>query len=221
MSKKLAFRILSKLVEPKGFTVTQCRLVKIKNDLAFVISLECPSGLIYPTVYILPLYVPSQYHYLSYGCRLNYLPNSGVMPLRRDSGPEETEEWIMQVFAVLERFIFPFWDSLSSVSNLRDYFTSHDDISLFQCDRVQKKRLHIYTCIYLQDRDAALHQIDQLLNAAGTVTYFTDSSKAALRSEMISLQTLLQGDPETLDPFIASTVASTMQNCFPKWKSKH
>lgn len=57
---------------------------KIKNDLAFCVYLEQPTGLVYSGFCVMPLYLPAESRYLTYGDRLNAFSPCPVGPLPVD-----------------------------------------------------------------------------------------------------------------------------------------
>ena len=75
---------------------------RIQNDIAYCIQFDMPSSLIYETFFVMPLYIPCEYRYYTYGKRISALP---LLP--RDASDKEIEKWCKALCEELENRVFP------------------------------------------------------------------------------------------------------------------
>ena len=67
-----------------------------------------PSGLVYATFFVMPLYIPAQNRYYTYGNRFHALRRSILLPLSKDASDDELTVWCEQLRKDLGKFVFPF-----------------------------------------------------------------------------------------------------------------
>ena len=125
---------------------------KIKNDLAFCVYLEQPTGLVYSGFCVMPLYLPAESRYLTYGDRLNAFSPCPVGPLPVDG---DAAQWAEQLRFALAEYIFPFFDSIANPQAL-DLFLNEKNKKIrtyFFCPDLDLYRLRLYTKRYLRQWD--------------------------------------------------------------------
>ena len=210
---------------------------KIENDIAFCILFQRPTSFVYVHYYILPLYIPTDYHYLSYGDRLeshsiypvpSYDISDGddtslqMMRKLRDSLPgvmwNEPKkmvftEWMEEVQKCLTEDIFPFFESINSPEKLlcflrKDIYEIRKYIRILS-NEYENARLAAYTCLYMSDLNNASEY------TARAQKYLLDSSHSKLwLDELHVLMEKVGACKEDQDAFLNEAIAHTLEACF-------
>jgi len=133
-----------------GYSRSGRIIYKIKNDLCFCILIEMPTGIVDVEFFILPLYIPTEYIYLSYGNRLGYAERSAPT-LRKTASEEEISAWSSETYQCLKTCILPFFDKIDSPKKLarfvgRPRIIPHKYMS---CSRAHRNYLALCTNAYL------------------------------------------------------------------------
>lgn len=84
-----------------GFAFKKSIFCRIENDMAFCMNLEMPTGMVYSNCFVLPLYVPTEFCYMTYGTRLT------VGAAERDGGAGNAAELAGEWMSILSNDIFP------------------------------------------------------------------------------------------------------------------
>lgn len=75
--------IIFEFMKSRSFKKRGNLYFNIQNDISFCINLEQPTGLLYCTFSVMPLYMPAQVRYFTYGNRLNSFSLHPIPTLKR------------------------------------------------------------------------------------------------------------------------------------------
>lgn len=127
-----------------GFAFKKGIFCRIENDMAFCMNLEMPTGTVYSNCFVLPLYVPTEFCYMTYGTRLT------VGAAERDGDAENAAELADKLMSILSNDIFPCFQTITSPDA---FFTQVSHRALFaphECriSDVFVQRLRLATAFY-------------------------------------------------------------------------
>lgn len=83
-------------MKEKGIAYSKKCYYSVLNDIAFCVQFDAPGGLVYATFFIMPLYIPSQHRYYTYGNRINTLPSSKLPLLSKSASDEEIQNGVLR-----------------------------------------------------------------------------------------------------------------------------
>ena len=199
-----------------GFSSKGSTYYYIKNDIAFCLSFEKLTGLLYSTFYVMPLYIPCEHMYFTYGNRLNELPNSSVEILHESASDQEINVWFDNLLDILEKIILPFFQSISSPLQLLHFVNHHRSVvnTLFFCPKDQLERLRVFTYLYLNDFSNLKPEIKRAYVSLSCADFYTDELKNKWRSELSRIESYLSDSSFCCSKFCAETIEQTMRSCF-------
>lgn len=244
MDKKKIVSAFAPFFKANGYKRKGNLFFKIENNNAFCVLFERPSSFVYVHYHILPLYIPTEFHYLSYGDRLeshsiypvpsyntlaedndflkkmrelqNSLPNnvSWSEPVRMDF-----QEWMLQVQQCLTENIFPFFESINSPEKLlcflrKDVFEIRK-YTPFLGDEYRNSHLAAYTCLSIPDLKSASEYL-----ALARTHLLAESHRhwpETLKmwlDELDVLEQMINAPQATRETFIRETIAHTLEICF-------
>ena len=127
-----------------GFAFKKGIFYRIENDMAFCVNLEMPTGTVYSNCFVLPLYVPTEFCYMTYGTRLT------VGAAERDGGAGNAAGLAGEWMSILSNDIFPCFQTITSPDA---FFTQVSHRALFapyECriSDVFVQRLRMATAFY-------------------------------------------------------------------------
>ena len=172
-----------------GFQRKRNNFFRESEDMIFGVSFENP-GLMYCQFYIIPLWIPTENIYYSYGNRLNNFAK--CPPLCPESSDEQISQWVINTITLLENSIFPFFDTVSTPEKLLDFLQStHKNISKFLCcPQNQIDRLKIYLVLFLGKFEALPIEINRTIKNTLAMDCYTEAVKANFLAELQNLNEL-------------------------------
>ena len=209
---KLASRI-SKFMKSKGFTRRGKLYYRIQDNIAYCICFESPSGKAYTWFFVMPLFIPSEYVYLSYGNRLENLCR--FPSISKDSADEELELWVHYLMHVLEEKVFPYFERIGSASSLLEYIQQE---YLYICEYVctspcNRGKLETYLSFYLGDREAFIKAAEKYRGAIDHSSFFPQLKNKWLE-RLDELERIIMNDPSQIESYCRGSISFTMQHCF-------
>lgn len=111
---------ISPFMQSKGFQLSGTSYFYILNDVAYCLTIDS-GALLYATAYVMPLYIPSEARYYTYGSRSNEWPEKKLPPLRRDSTLEAINVWCDALCHCIEKTILPFYRQIATPKKLIKY----------------------------------------------------------------------------------------------------
>lgn len=149
--KQLALHLSS-----DGFERNGRLFYRIKNDLCFCIHIQMPSDLVHVHFFVMPLYIPSEHIYFTYGRRLCYaVPTSPK--LYKSASDEEIEIWCNETYQILSKEVLPFFHEIDSPKKLSRFLNRPRIIphKFFFCENIHIRILKLYTYAYRHKQIAA------------------------------------------------------------------
>ena len=184
----------------------------IKNNISYRIGFEMPTGLIYVTAYIVPLYIPCECNYLSYGNRLSNLTKFEFPILLKDASSEQIEAWCQLLSNMLDTYILPFFEEIGSPAKLAEYLrhTPHPQKEYLHCPQHQIEQLIVYTYLYLLDVPKAAEALMRYHNSVQE-PLLVDSYRKRLLTEVNCLSGLIRQGGNSIEAYLAETISHTLQ----------
>ena len=207
---------------PMGFHSAGNCYYYIRNDLAFCLSFDQPSGMLYSTFHMIPLYVPCEGRYYTYGNRLNDFPGCPLETLTKTASDQEIDVWVDNLQSALKSFVFPFFQSVDTPEQLLRFING--DIAavrpFFHCPPDQLDRLRVFTCLRLNDYDNLRRAIKQAYDSLSRASYYIDRVKEERICELSKMEELLSDPDFSGGQFCAGIVAQTTKRCFGNGSTK-
>ena len=136
-------------MKSRGFVLSGKNFYFISNDIAFCVTLEAPGGILYVTAYIMPLYIPCQNRYYTYGTRLNAACSLPLLQKKDDA--ETITRWCDMLCKCIDSKIIPYYRKIENPNKLIEHIEHRGDHSLIvpAVPPVFMERLKMYTYLYL------------------------------------------------------------------------
>ena len=208
---KNILREMHHYMKENGFSLRNRCFFHIENNLAYCVELEMPSGLIYVNCYIIPLYIPTEFRYYTYGIRLrDVLSISNI-------GTAEINRWCNQLKVDLQRSVFPVFEKAKtphSFVNLVNKGLFKDNCHI---SKVDIYRLRVFTASYYNDAISVSQLCEEYEKILSVTTYLTDGAKKKLVKEIQELRDNLSGSPQENEAYTMGIIKKVKQGCFG-WK---
>lgn len=203
ISRELHRRI-APFMKNRGFSYSgRSRYYYVANDIAFCISLETPGGITYVTAYVMPLYIPCEFRYLTYGNRLNHIKDIKLPLLNKDSDEHTMDAWCKLFCYSIDQYIIPFFKTIETADKLlafsEDYRFSPD--SYIACNKLDILRLSMFTCLFVGDFANTAFVIARYREALGSTSYLSDRVRQMYFDEIDMVASLMQENSSAKDYF--------------------
>ena len=193
-----------------GFAFKKGIFCRIENDMAFCVNLEMPTGTVYSNCFVLPLYVPTEFCYMTYGTRLT------VGAAERDGDAGNAAELAGEWMSILSNDIFPCFQTITSPDA---FFTQVSHRALFaphECriSDVFVQRLRLATAFY-EKRNSEIPEIcGEYMKVLADAPYLTSGCKKIYLDEVRLFQNAMaMNDPEK-ETLMAEIIRKTGRACF-------
>ena len=200
----------------QGYNFSKKCFYKIHNDIAYCIAFDMPSGLVYATFFVMPLYIPAQNRYYTYGNRVSSLRRSRLLPLSKIASDDELAAWCEHLCNDLEKFVFPFFQEIDTPSKLVNAIVKKKYVAdrFFLCPPVQVSRLLLFSYLYIEDFDNLYLLTEKFPICIQESTYLSETVRNSYLKENNTIMQLTQSDIQIARAFCAKTVEDTFRNCF-------
>lgn len=209
--KREVAKRLTPYMKAKDFLLSKGTYCYVRNDIAYCISFDTPSGIMYVTAYIIPLYIPCEGRYYTYGKRVQ--PH-GVPPLSKDSNATEVDTWCNALCQYFEDHLFPFFERICSPVKVAQYIKRSrlTGIKEFSCPPIHIDRLKLFTYLYLNDLTEVANVIISYRESLRETGFLTDSTKKILLDEIEMVEKVVQhGNHEALN-FCTQIIGNTKKH---------
>ena len=149
------YKIMNPFFKEHGFSKKRGTYFKFSSNIAFCISFEKPSDLVYVSFCLLPLYIPTAFLYLTYGDRIGNRYPDRLPQLTGEANEESIITWCKLLQAILLDEIFHFFKEIDTPEKLLNYIEQDPRKamkSLF-CGPYFFSELYMYTSLYLHKYD--------------------------------------------------------------------
>ena len=119
-----------------------------------------PSGVVHVHFFIMPLYMPTECIYFTYGQRLCYaIPSSPQ--LYKTASEEEVATWSNDTYQILKKTVLPFFDKIDSPKKLSRFLSRPRIVphKFIFCERLHIRILKMYTYAYRRKQIAAFFSL--------------------------------------------------------------
>lgn len=152
---KKIIKKISPFMRDLGFSRSGNHFYIVINELAFCISLEMPTGVVYATTYVMPLYIPCENRYYTYGNRMNYIEGMDVPLLLKSDDETAVNDWCDCFCTYIEQKLIPFYKRVNTPQKLIDYMdnTPLQNTSYIFCSRADVWQLKMFTHFYYGEHE--------------------------------------------------------------------
>lgn len=211
---KIASQIRPYMKE-NGYTFSKKCYYKIQNDMAFCIQFDMPSGLVYATFFVMPLYIPCQNRYYTYGNRINAL-SSQLSVLTSSASDNEIAKWCVSLCDQLEKIVFPFFQKVSTPLQLvnaidRKWYSANP---LFSCPAIHVARLKLFSYLYTEEFESLLVTIKKYPQVLKESSFLAKSVCDLYCEELALVNRLIQASSQERCGFFRKTIEETLHKCF-------
>ena len=201
---------VSDLMRQNGFKRRKKVFLKKGNDIIYNVEFDAPSGILYTTFYIMPLYIPAEDRYCCYGNRLN---TYSLPLLKRDSSAVEISNWLTSFTRVMEVTVFPFFEEINSPDTLVSWIENNPSTirEYFFCSPFLLNRLLMYSYLYLCDIIKLRNIIPDCVSTLNQCSYLLDGVKNSYLSEINTVSKLVNSSDNMLQGYMAEIICNMTQ----------
>lgn len=184
---------------------------KCIDDIVAYFSVDCPSGLIYITFGIVPLFVPSEkYFTYSYASRMNEI-SPDLKIITKEDDYKVVLNWTLKFRSVIEATIESYISRISKANIMIDYFVNENSFAnnkrLLNYNRSDLIKLIVYGYCYIGRREKAMLYISELITNLETNNCSSRSTER-IKHQAEELYLYLQNSS---DSFINNEILSNIQ----------
>ena len=209
------FRKVSKRIDlymqSNGFCRTETTFYRISNNIVYCIGFDIPSELLYVTAYIMPLYMPSEYRYYTYGNRLNAIQSIQLPILNKNDNEATIDTWCHTLCESIESQVLPFFAEVDTPNKLMQYVNSHACVSTepLACHNVYICRLKMYTYLYIGDYANAAKTIASYRQMLPNITFLSSTILRKYSEEIDEVESLIQKGAESVDEYCSGVISNS------------
>lgn len=200
----------------QGYSLSQACFYRTTGDMAYCIQLEMPGDLVYAAFFVMPLYIPCESRYMTFGRRLHTLPHSRLSPLPRTSGQEEIRQWCDTLQTCLEDTVFPFFGKIATPARMIHFLEKRRNAARFLfCPLVEFSRLQLFTYFYLEDSGKLSRLLPKYPQVVQSSTFLTPAVRGQYLQELEMIRAFISAPLPERRNLCAKTITATRQTCFP------
>lgn len=203
-------------MQEHGYQFSRNCFYSIYDNIAYCIGLDMPGGLLYATFYVMPLYIPCENRYYSYGNRLHVLPFSHLAPLHEGT---DVLSWCEDFYKELEKVVFPFFSQIASPSQLTNLIEKklYSLMPYFSCPEVQIYRLQMFNYLYCCNFVMLDRLIPKYRLSVQNSTFFSHGVRSRYLQEMEKAEELVSSGMSECRKYCMNRITETLQECFPEY----
>lgn len=210
------YRALTPKLKKLGFQKRGRQYVLLSGDAALGVAADFLGG-VYPVFYVIPLLLPAEHPYLTYGNRLSAMfPEERLRQLNRSSTDRDIELWAQEMTEILRTEILPFFQGVSAPEGMLRFLEGDEKTRkhCFFCPPWEILRLRIGIYIRLKDREKAKSLLGEYRQSILRDAPFTQSVKQTRLEEAAAAEQLLAQPEEEIDRRLAEIRVRVLRNCF-------
>ena len=218
VSKNL-YKVLNPYFKGLGFRKYGSCFYKIENDIAFCFTPEFVSH-VRVWCYILPLYMPFDIKYLTYGQYIEFVHRElqDLICTQEEVSDKQASVWMERIARVIEKEVFPLFERISSPELLLHYCSlpGYEHSSYLRLPHRSQKlyRLQGYTALYLGEKEIAQKAIESYrestLSSPNTLSVYIERDLA----EAAEMEKMLLSPDDERARRLQEICAKTLYNCF-------
>ena len=209
------YKCMKPFFRDRGYLYERGSFYKIRNHIAYCIYFSRPSDLVYVQLYILPLYMQTEEHHITYGNRICSMYQKQLPTIHGNSNEEDIVTWCNILQDILCKDVFAFFDQIGSPEKLLECLDSKPERIrryLF-CGDYRLKLISVYTCLYLQKYDRLPGEIEQCRIALASFP-FNAAVKERENKELDQLEHIAMSGNENVDAFFQKVINKSKFVCF-------
>ena len=197
-------------MKAKGFRLRGRTYYFIENDVAYCVTFEQPSGLMYAWVHVNPLYIPDESLFLSYGNRLSNIADIKLPVLTKWSDSADIDNWCKLFCSCMDTHILPFFRQTDTPIKLLAYVERPGRKGvdgMIGGSPLSVAKLSMYTYMYLNNWPKAEEAIGAFRKALldGRITV---SLREQLQKEADETELLISKGEEAVNAFCSQTISN-------------
>lgn len=187
----------------------------IQNDVAYCVEFDYTGCLLYVTYYFVPLYIPAENRYYSYGDRLNSHPKNKLPSINSESPQGAIQLWVDEFMREIEQLVIPFFDKVSSPNKIVQYFSSpYSDDQFVHCPEIQIDRLLLFTYSYLKNKHKLMQQTTKMIHEIQECRFLSPQILDKYMDEVQHIIVLNETMDTEIDKYYGSVIQKTWMACF-------
>lgn len=169
-----------------GFAEMKRGFFAIRSELALCIDFEKPVGSVYAVCYLMPLFMPAETRYYTYGRRMNEIKEIGLPVLLADAPDAEIERWCTDFEKAMVKTVLPFFDRVDTPEKLSHWLAWSwlDNDQFLKCEKRHFLRIKLYTHLYLNHDRAARQSAKIYRRSLESSSHLTALLKSSLLTEL-------------------------------------
>lgn len=207
---------LSPFFRAHGFKRKNTKFFKIQNNIAFCAGLERPGGL-YSLSYIIPLYIPTSVHHITFGGRMqDFKPFPVVGFDFYWDEPSKLDVFIEQTMECCEKYFFPLYDTISTPESLMDFLNKgFQYVRTFwtNLDIIHYYELKLYTNFVLSRYDDMVSDVANMCLEIDDCLCCSKEQRADWKSSVTKFADLRFAPEEEKQEFIKNTIEHSLIAC--------
>lgn len=206
---------VANFMKDRGFHSKSKFFYKISNDIAFCVELDYPGSLLYVTFYILPLYLPADRRYYTFGNRLDSHSLKPLPVIHADVSEKQKVYWVQSFEEAIDEFVLPYFQKISNPAALADVCSTNNGVqSYMNCPPIQKTRLLLHTYAFLQDLEAFIKAEKTMDNEIRLCSFLSSDILAKYQAEIVMLKRMFTLSQEELITYKKNVTSETIESCF-------
>lgn len=208
------YKYMRPFFKERGFSYKRGSFYMIQNDIMFGVYFGRPSDSVYVHFYILPLYMKTDFHHITYGDRIMYQYLVELPSLDGSYDEEGVAVWCSILQKILRDDIFAFFEQISSPEKLLDCIDQNPETIdyYFFCERYRVDKIRVYTCLYLHKYDRIAKGVERCLHQLEK-TSFSSHIKESERQELLQLERISMCGDDVVDEFFRQVVKESISVC--------
>lgn len=203
-------------MKENGYKFSKKCYYKIQNDIAFCIQFDMPGGLIYATFFVMPLFIPCQNRYYTYGNRINSLHHSQLSPLSKLASDDEIGKWCGSLCDQLEKIVFPFFGEISTPIQLLNAVEQKRYLAgpFFSCPAIYISRLKLFGYLHTEEFEKLSLTIKKYPQVLRGSTFLTKTACNLYLEELELVHHLMKEGVQESRSFCSNTIKNALHNLF-------
>ena len=207
---KMIGRNMQKFMKANGFASAKGVFYRIENDMAFCVNVEMPTGTLYSNCFVLPLYVPTEFCYMTYGVRLT------IGMAKQDGNMENSAELAGELMSILSNDIFPRFQTITSPDAFFRQVSSRELFAPYRChiSDVFVQRLRMATAFYEKSYSKIPEICDEYTESLMHDPCMTSGCKKTYLDEIRFFRDTMALSEQEKENILAAIIKETGRACF-------
>ena len=191
---------------------------RISHDISYCIGFDNPGHNVHAYFFLMPLYIRSEFQYLTYGERLNILFHKEIPVLDKTATDGQIIDWVNSITNLISAYVLPFFQNISTPEKLLSFLSNDWEIikKHIHCPPLDRLKLKMFTLLYLHRKVDAMGAIEEYREELKKCDYLVDRLIVKYNEEANMLESLASKSDKELDSFFAESIDFTRRINFSK-----